>query len=98
MYLGESGIRAQMKYADRRNAPLAIIQGGDEKQRGVIQIKDLVAGKKASAAIADNREWREERPGQEEVREDQLVELTVLAGTITMLNGYCTAFAIPPPA
>lgn len=32
------------------------------------------------------------------VREDELVELTVLAGTITMLNGYCTAFAIPPPS
>jgi len=31
------------------------------------------------------------------VREDQLVELTVLAGTITMLNGYCTAFELPPP-
>ena len=31
------------------------------------------------------------------VRDDQLIELTVLAGTITMLNQYCTAFAIPPP-
>jgi AhpD family alkylhydroperoxidase len=32
------------------------------------------------------------------VRDDQLIELTVLAGTITMLNQYCTAFDIPPPA
>ena len=32
------------------------------------------------------------------VRDDQLVELTVLAGTIAMLNRYCTAFDIPPPA
>lgn len=31
------------------------------------------------------------------VRDDQLVELTVLAGTITMLNQYCTTFQIPPP-
>ena len=31
------------------------------------------------------------------VRDDQLIELTVLAGTITMLNQYCTAFDIPPP-
>jgi len=31
------------------------------------------------------------------VRDDQLVELTVLAGTIAMLNRYCTAFDIPPP-
>ncbi len=31
------------------------------------------------------------------VREDQLVELTVLTGAITMLNQYCTAFDLPPP-
>jgi histidyl-tRNA synthetase len=74
MYLGESGLKAQMKYADRRNAPLAIIQGSDEKKRGVVQIKDLALGKELAAAVADNREWREERPGQQEVREDQLVE------------------------
>ncbi len=31
------------------------------------------------------------------VRDDQLVELTILVGTITMLNQYCSAFDIPPP-
>lgn len=31
------------------------------------------------------------------LREDQLVELTLVAGTTTMLNQYCTAFSIPPP-
>jgi len=74
LYLGAAGMRAQMKYADRRNAPLAIIQGGDEKARGVVQIKDLALGKKLSAGIADNTQWREERPGQEEVAEGDLVE------------------------
>ena len=49
LYLGDSGMKAQMKYADRRNAPLAIIQGGDEKARGVVQIKDLAVGKKLAA-------------------------------------------------
>jgi histidyl-tRNA synthetase len=74
MYLGDSGLKAQMKYADRRNAPLAIIQGSDEKARGVVQLKDLALGKELAAAVADNREWREERPGQREVPEDRLVE------------------------
>jgi histidyl-tRNA synthetase len=74
LYLGESGMRAQMKYADRRNAPLAIIQGGDEKKRGKVQIKDLALGKKLAAGIEDNAQWREERPGQEEVDEADLVE------------------------
>ena len=73
LYLGAAGMKAQMKYADRRNAPLAIIQGGDEKAKGVVQIKDLVVGKQAAAAIADNAAWREERPGQVEVAESDLV-------------------------
>ena len=74
LYLGAAGMRAQMKYADRRNAPLAIIQGSDEKARGIVQIKDLDLGKKLSAGIEDNTQWREERPGQEEVATDDLVE------------------------
>ncbi len=74
LYLGAAGMKAQMKYADRRNAPLAIIQGGDEKARGVVQIKDLELGKKLSQKIEDNVQWREERPGQEEVAVGDLVE------------------------
>jgi histidyl-tRNA synthetase len=74
LYLGESGMRAQMKYADRRNAPLAVIQGEDEMTRGVVQIKDLALGKELSMKVADNAAWREERPGQEEVAEGDLVE------------------------
>jgi histidyl-tRNA synthetase len=73
LYLGSAGMKAQMKYADRRNAPLAIIQGGDERAKGVVQIKDLAVGKRAAAAIADNTAWREERPGQIEVAEADLV-------------------------
>ena len=74
LYLGSSGMKAQMKYADRRDAPLVIIQGGDEKAKGIVQIKDMRAGKEAAASIADNAEWREERPGQEEVAEADMVE------------------------
>ena len=44
LYLGESGMKAQMKYADRRGAPCVVIQGGDEKARGEVQIKDLILG------------------------------------------------------
>jgi histidyl-tRNA synthetase len=74
LYLGAAGMKAQMKYADRRNAPLAIIQGEDERTRGVVQIKDLALGKKLSEKIEDNAQWREERPGQEEVAVGDLVE------------------------
>jgi histidyl-tRNA synthetase len=44
LYLGESGMKAQMKYADKRGSPCVVIQGGDEKGRGEVQIKDLVLG------------------------------------------------------
>jgi histidyl-tRNA synthetase len=73
MYLGSSGMKAQLKYADRRNSPCAIIAGSDEFAAGRVQIKDLVAGKQQAAAIADNQAWREERPGQFETSRDDLV-------------------------
>jgi len=74
MYLGGAGMKAQMKYADRRGSPCVVIQGGDERANGEVQIKDLIAGAKAAEAITDNAEWRESRPAQFSVPEDQLVE------------------------
>jgi histidyl-tRNA synthetase len=54
MYLGESGMKAQMKYADRRGSPCAVIQGGDEKAKGEVQIKDLILG--ATLTSIENRD------------------------------------------
>ncbi|SHL43210.1 histidine--tRNA ligase [Roseibium suaedae] len=63
----------QLKYADRRNCPLAIIQGSDERAAGEIQIKDLIEGKRLSGEITDNVTWRESRPAQHSVKEAELV-------------------------
>ncbi|MHA7969917.1 histidine--tRNA ligase [Rhizobium sp. CAU 1783] len=63
----------QLKYADRRGSPIAIIQGGDERAQGVIQIKDLIEGKRLSGEITDNAEWREARVAQDVVAEAELV-------------------------
>ncbi|MFN3548810.1 MAG: histidine--tRNA ligase [Mesorhizobium sp.] len=73
MYLGGSGMKPQMKYADRRGAPCVVIQGGDERARGVVQVKDLVEGARLAEKITDNAEWREGRPAQVEVAESELV-------------------------
>jgi histidyl-tRNA synthetase len=74
LYLGNPrNMGNQLKYADRRNSPCVIIQGSDEKTRGEVQIKDLIEGAKAAAAIASNQEWRETRPAQFSCREDELV-------------------------
>ncbi|MEY8842419.1 His/Gly/Thr/Pro-type tRNA ligase C-terminal domain-containing protein, partial [Cribrihabitans sp. XS_ASV171] len=72
VYLGNpKNFGNQLKYADRRNAPLAIIEGAEEKERGIVQVKDLILG----AQIAENaslEEWKE-RPSQVEVPRDALV-------------------------
>ncbi|WP_414834251.1 histidine--tRNA ligase [Afifella sp. YEN Y35] len=74
MYLGGSGMKAQLKYADRRNAPCAIIAGSDEFDSGRLQVKDLLEGKRQAAAIASHDEYKEERPGQFDVVRTNLVE------------------------
>ena len=76
LYLGSSGLRAQMKYADRRAAPVCVIAGGDEFERGEVQLKDLRLGDKLAQEITDRDEWRKGQPAQVSVPRDQLVERT----------------------
>jgi histidyl-tRNA synthetase len=73
VYLGNPrNFGNQLKYADQRRAPLAIIEGADEKARGVVQVKDLVLGAKI-AEQASVEEWKA-RPAQEEVPRAALVD------------------------
>lgn len=72
VYLGNpKNFGNQLKYADKRNSPIAVIEGGDEKEKGVIQIKDLILGAKI-AESATLEEWKE-RPSQFEVGRGDLV-------------------------
>ncbi|MEL7257893.1 MAG: histidine--tRNA ligase [Pseudomonadota bacterium] len=72
VYLGNpKNFGNQLKYADRRGSPVAVIEGGDEKEKGIVQIKDLILGAKI-AESATLEEWKE-RPSQFEVPRDQLV-------------------------
>ncbi|MGE0023001.1 MAG: histidine--tRNA ligase [Hyphomicrobium sp.] len=83
--LREAGIRAelylgnpkkfgrQLEYADKRGAPIAVIQGTTERDAGEVILKDLIEGARAAAAIKDNREWKETRPAQVSVKVEQLV-------------------------
>ncbi|TCT09317.1 histidyl-tRNA synthetase [Tepidamorphus gemmatus] len=74
MYLGGSrSFGPQMKYADRRNSPCVVIQGEDERARGVVQVKDLIEGARLSEAIESREEWRAARPAQVEVARGDLV-------------------------
>ena len=73
LYLGGSGMKAQMKYADRRGSPCAIIQGSNEREAGEVQIKDLIEGAKAAESIGSNAEWKAARPAQFSVPEGEMV-------------------------
>ncbi|MGI9354969.1 MAG: histidine--tRNA ligase [Rhizobiaceae bacterium] len=63
----------QLQYADRRGSPVAIIQGSDERSRGMVQIKDLLEGARLAEEITDNEEWRSARVAQREVAVGDLV-------------------------
>ena len=73
VYLGTSGMRPQMKYADRRLSPAAVIIGGDEFAAGTVTIKDLDLGRELASGVSDNAAWRAERPGQMTVPRAELV-------------------------
>ena len=61
----------QMKYADRRNSPCAIIQGSDEKANGKVQIKDLILGA-GLTEIEDREEYlKKQAEAQSEVDESK---------------------------
>jgi histidyl-tRNA synthetase len=61
-------MKAQMKYADRRKSPCVVIQGSNEREAGVVQIKDLIEGAKAAEAFKSNAEYKAARPAQVEVK------------------------------
>ena len=50
MYLGSAGMNAQLKYADKRNSVVAIIQGSNERAEGTLVVKDLIAGAELASA------------------------------------------------
>ncbi|MEI2685966.1 MAG: histidine--tRNA ligase [Cypionkella sp.] len=72
MYLGNpKQFGNQLKYADKRRSPVAVIQGGDEAATGTIILKDLILGAKI-AQNATLEEWKD-RPAQAEVPRADLV-------------------------
>lgn len=73
VYLGAAGMKAQMKYADRRGAPAVVMLGGDEIAAGTVTIKDLDQGRILSGQVSDNAAWKAERPGQATVPRAEMV-------------------------
>jgi histidyl-tRNA synthetase len=75
LYLGPGKFGAQLKYADKRNAPCVVIQGSDEKAKGKVTIKDLIVGAKLSK-LEQGREQhlQKQTEAQSTVDQDKLVD------------------------
>ncbi|HJQ27653.1 MAG TPA: histidine--tRNA ligase [Blastocatellia bacterium] len=73
MYLGSGGFRKQMKYADEREAIVAVIAGSREFESGTVSLKDLRLGAELSKSIGDRQTWLKEQAAQVTVPVTDLV-------------------------
>jgi histidyl-tRNA synthetase len=73
VYTGTSGMKAQLKYADKRSSPIAVIEGGDERAKGVVTLKDLELGAERAKEIKDREAWSKGAEAQVTVPRGDLV-------------------------
>jgi histidyl-tRNA synthetase len=75
LFLGAGRMDRQLKYADKRNSPCVIIQGGDEKAKGEVQIKDLLLGAEIADLSKDRDDYlKKQAEAQFAVKESELVD------------------------
>jgi histidyl-tRNA synthetase len=80
VYLGNpKNFGNQLKYADKRGSPVAIIEGGDEKAKGVVQVKDLALGARL-AQTATHEEWKDQPAQFECPRAEMVAEVRRILG------------------
>ncbi len=73
LYTGTAGMKAQLKYADKRQSPVAVIEGGDERAKGIVTLKDLVLGAERAKDIKDRDQWSKGSEAQITVPRAELV-------------------------
>ena len=73
VFLGGGDLGRQLKYADQRRSAVAVIEGDDERARGVVQLKDLALGARLAAEVATHEDWKAQ-PAQVEVPRDGFVD------------------------
>ncbi len=72
VFLGGGNMAKQLKYADKRAAPIAVIEGAEERAAGQVQLKDLVLGTRLAAEIETREEWTRQ-PAQLTVARAEIV-------------------------
>jgi histidyl-tRNA synthetase len=76
LYLGNpKNFGNQFKYADKRGSPCVVIQGGDEKAKGEVQIKDLILGAEIAGLSKERDDYlKKQAEAQFAVPENELVD------------------------
>jgi histidyl-tRNA synthetase len=76
LYLGNpKNFGNQFKYADKRRSPCVVIQGGDEKAKGEVQIKDLILGAEIAGLSKERDDYlKKQAEAQFAVPETDLVD------------------------
>ena len=74
LYLGNKNLGHQLKYADRRRSPAAVIVGSNEFEADTVVVKDLAYGKQVSQNISDRQEWLNAADVQQTIPRRALIE------------------------
>jgi histidyl-tRNA synthetase len=72
-YTGTRKFGDQLKYADKRGAAVAIIEGSDERAKGEVTLKDLALGAELAKSVENRADWVKDRPAQKSVKRSDLV-------------------------
>lgn len=73
LYMGTAGMKAQLKYADKRQSRIAVIEGGDERARGEVTLKDLALGAEQAKNVKDRDQWAKGGSAQMTIPRSELV-------------------------
>jgi histidyl-tRNA synthetase len=72
-YVGTKKFGDQLKYADKRGAAIAVMEGSDERAKGEVTLKDLALGAEMAKSIESRADWVANRPAQISVKRNDLV-------------------------
>src|SRR4051812_31887976 len=72
-YVGNGKMGDQFKYADKRGAAIAVVEGPDERARGEVTIKDLALGAELAKDVASRADWVANREAQKSIKREALV-------------------------
>jgi histidyl-tRNA synthetase len=72
-YTGTRKFGDQLKYADKRGAAIAVIEGSDERAKGEVTLKDLALGAELAKSVESRADWVKDRPAQKTVKRSDLV-------------------------